>query len=79
MLVSLCKGQDLIPHSSGGGGELNGTIRLSAPAIGSQPAGATLTISNDQLLAQTATLTSSGTPPSLPPGKLSFRPRQPCH
>ncbi|XP_053768453.1 zinc finger protein 236 isoform X3 [Desmodus rotundus] len=52
-------GQDLIPHSSGGGGELNGTIRLSAPAIGSQPAGATLTISNDQLLAQTATLTSS--------------------
>ncbi|XP_035866033.1 zinc finger protein 236 isoform X1 [Phyllostomus discolor] len=52
-------GQDLIQHSPGGGGELNGTIRLSAPAVGSQPAGATLTISNDQLLAQTATLTSS--------------------
>ncbi|XP_036891873.1 zinc finger protein 236 isoform X4 [Sturnira hondurensis] len=51
-------GQDLIQHSPGGGSELNGTIRLSAPAVGSQPAGATLTISNDQLLAQTATLTS---------------------
>ncbi|XP_054439767.1 zinc finger protein 236 [Pteronotus mesoamericanus] len=52
-------GQDLIQHSPGGSGELNGTIRLSAPAVGGQSAGATLTISNDQLLAQSAALASS--------------------
>ncbi|XP_066209598.1 zinc finger protein 236 isoform X3 [Saccopteryx leptura] len=52
-------GQDLIQHSSSGSSELNGTIRLSAPAVSTPSAGATLTISNDQLLTQSATLTSS--------------------
>ncbi|XP_020954694.1 zinc finger protein 236 isoform X2 [Sus scrofa] len=52
-------GQDLIQHSSNGSSEVNGSIRLSAPAISSQSTGATLTISNDQLLSQSAALTSS--------------------
>ncbi|XP_032943674.1 zinc finger protein 236 [Rhinolophus ferrumequinum] len=52
-------GQDLIQHNSNGSSELNGSIRLSAPAINNQPAGATLTISNDQLLSQSSTLNSS--------------------
>ncbi|XP_037364290.1 zinc finger protein 236 isoform X2 [Talpa occidentalis] len=57
-------GQDLIQHSASGGSELNGSIRLSAPALGSQPAGATLTISNDQLLPQSAALNSSEMSPA---------------
>ncbi|XP_023503770.1 zinc finger protein 236 isoform X3 [Equus przewalskii] len=52
-------GQDLIQHNSNGSSELNGSIRLSAPAINNQSTGATLTISNDQLLSQSATLSSS--------------------
>ncbi|XP_059751595.1 zinc finger protein 236 isoform X3 [Balaenoptera ricei] len=52
-------GQDLIQHSSNGSSELNGSIRLSAPAINNQSTGATLTISNDQLLSQSATLNAS--------------------
>ncbi|XP_076991314.1 zinc finger protein 236 isoform X3 [Tamandua tetradactyla] len=52
-------GQDLIHHNSNGSSELNGSIRLSAPAINNQSTGATLTISNDQLLSQSATLNSS--------------------
>ncbi|XP_070309091.1 zinc finger protein 236 isoform X1 [Odocoileus virginianus] len=63
-------GQDLIQHSSNGSSELNGSIRLSAPTINNQSAGATLTISNDQLLSQSATLNSSelnATAGSLPP------------
>lgn len=53
-------GQDLIQHSSGGSSELNGTIRLSGATVSNQSAGATLTISNDQLLTQSAALTASG-------------------
>ncbi|XP_074058924.1 zinc finger protein 236-like isoform X2 [Macrotis lagotis] len=52
-------GQDLIQHNTNGNSELNGSIRLSAPAINNQPPGATLTISNDQLLSQSTTLNSS--------------------
>ncbi|XP_014636988.1 PREDICTED: zinc finger protein 236 isoform X1 [Ceratotherium simum simum] len=52
-------GQDLIQHNSNGSSELNGSIRLSAPAINNQSTGATLTISSDQLLSQSATLNSS--------------------
>nr|KAF6331390.1 zinc finger protein 236 [Myotis myotis] len=52
-------GQDLIQHSSGGSSELNGTIRLSGATVSNQSAGATLTISNDQLLTQSAALTAS--------------------
>ncbi|KAJ7405953.1 hypothetical protein BTVI_67104 [Pitangus sulphuratus] len=44
-------GQDLIQHNSGGS-DLNTGLRLSAPTISSQTTGATLTISNDQLLSQ---------------------------
>ncbi|XP_073754113.1 zinc finger protein 236 isoform X11 [Callorhinus ursinus] len=62
-------GQDLIQHNANGSSEVNGSIRLSAPAASGQSAGATLTISSDQLLAQSATLNSSelnATPGSLP-------------
>ncbi|XP_048074476.1 zinc finger protein 236 isoform X1 [Ursus arctos] len=52
-------GQDLIQHNAHGSSEVNGSIRLSAPAASAQSAGATLTISSDQLLAQSATLNSS--------------------
>ncbi|KAM9095903.1 zinc finger protein 236 isoform X3 [Sarcophilus harrisii] len=52
-------GQDLIQHNTNGTSELNGSIRLSAPAINNQSPGATLTISNDQLLTQSTTLNSS--------------------
>ncbi|XP_057554904.1 zinc finger protein 236 isoform X2 [Hippopotamus amphibius kiboko] len=52
-------GQDLIQHNSNGSSELNGSIRLSAPAISNQSTGATLTISNEQLLSQSAALNSS--------------------
>nr|XP_058133894.1 zinc finger protein 236 isoform X2 [Dasypus novemcinctus] len=52
-------GQDLIQHNSNGSSELNGSIRLSAPAISNQSTGATLTISNDQLLSQSTALSSS--------------------
>ncbi|KAB0399007.1 hypothetical protein E2I00_017672 [Balaenoptera physalus] len=52
-------GQDLIQHGSNGSSELNGSIRLSAPAINNQSTGATLTISNDQLLSQSTTLNAS--------------------
>ncbi|XP_029814775.1 zinc finger protein 236 isoform X1 [Manacus vitellinus] len=44
-------GQDLIQHNSGGS-DLNTGLRLTAPTISSQTTGATLTISNDQLLSQ---------------------------
>ncbi|XP_034031282.1 zinc finger protein 236-like [Thalassophryne amazonica] len=43
-------GQDLLPpHGAANCTELNGTIRLASP-LNSQPAGATLTITNDHLL-----------------------------
>ncbi|XP_071593118.1 zinc finger protein 236 isoform X5 [Heliangelus exortis] len=48
-------GQDLIQHNSGST-DLNSGLRLTAPTINSQTAGATLTISNDQLLSQTTSL-----------------------
>lgn len=67
--VNFHLGQDLLPHSSSGSSELNGTIRLSGPAVSTQSAGTTLTISNDQLLTQSATLTSSGTQRVAWPGK----------
>ncbi|XP_034981147.1 zinc finger protein 236 isoform X1 [Zootoca vivipara] len=67
-------GQDLIQHNSSGGNELNGNLRLATPAINNQSAGATLTISNDQLLSQSPVLNSSselnassGNLPSTPP------------
>ncbi|XP_053103138.1 zinc finger protein 236 isoform X2 [Hemicordylus capensis] len=67
-------GQDLIQHNSSGGSELNGNLRLAAPTISNQSAGATLTISNDQLLSQSPALNStselnasSGNLPSTPP------------
>ncbi|XP_053913313.1 zinc finger protein 236 isoform X6 [Cuculus canorus] len=59
-------GQDLIQHNSGSN-DLNSGLRLTAPTISSQTTGATLTISNDQLLSQSTSLnatelnTSSGT------------------
>uniref|UniRef100_A0A8B9Q4B7 Zinc finger protein 236 n=1 Tax=Apteryx owenii TaxID=8824 RepID=A0A8B9Q4B7_APTOW len=66
-------GQDLIQHNSGSS-DLNGSLRLTAPTINSQTAGATLTISNDQLLSQGTSLntpelnTTGGTNlPSTPP------------
>ncbi|XP_030743152.1 zinc finger protein 236 [Echinops telfairi] len=62
-------GQDLIPHSSNGGSDLNGGMRLSAPPISSPSTAATLTISNDQLLSQSSALGSpelSTAPGSLP-------------
>ncbi|XP_015268323.1 PREDICTED: zinc finger protein 236 [Gekko japonicus] len=67
-------GQDLIQHSSSGGNELNGNLRLTTPTITNQSTGATLTISNDQLLSQSPALNStselnasSGNLPSTPP------------
>ncbi|XP_069709391.1 zinc finger protein 236 isoform X4 [Phaenicophaeus curvirostris] len=48
-------GQDLIQHNSGGN-DLNSGLRLTAPTINSQTTGATLTISNDQLLSQSTSL-----------------------
>ncbi|XP_060100071.1 zinc finger protein 236 isoform X2 [Heteronotia binoei] len=67
-------GQDLIQHSSSGGNELNGNLRLTTPTITNQSAGATLTISNDQLLSQSPALNStselsasSGNLPTTPP------------
>uniref|UniRef100_A0A8B9F9R2 Zinc finger protein 236 n=1 Tax=Amazona collaria TaxID=241587 RepID=A0A8B9F9R2_9PSIT len=48
-------GQDLIQHNSGSS-DLNSSLRLTAPAINSQTTGATLTISNDQLLSQGTSL-----------------------
>ncbi|KAL8182396.1 UNVERIFIED_CONTAM: hypothetical protein K2H54_055721 [Gekko kuhli] len=67
-------GQDLIQHSSSGGNELNGNLRLTTPTITNQSTGATLTISNDQLLSQNPALNStselnasSGNLPSTPP------------
>ncbi|XP_069476826.1 zinc finger protein 236 isoform X3 [Ambystoma mexicanum] len=52
-------GQDLIHQNSSGSSELNRTIRLT-PTIGNLSTGATLTISNDQLLSQgETTLTTS--------------------
>ncbi|XP_064909064.1 zinc finger protein 236 isoform X1 [Columba livia] len=59
-------GQDLIQHNSGSS-DLNSGLRLTAPTINSQTTGATLTISNDQLLSQGTSLnapelnTTSGT------------------
>ncbi|XP_034498845.1 zinc finger protein 236 isoform X9 [Ailuropoda melanoleuca] len=53
-------GQDLIQHNAPGSSEVNGGIRLSAPAASGRSPGATLTIRSDQLLAQSATLNSSG-------------------
>lgn len=45
-------GQDLLAqHSNPNGSEMNGSIRLASPLNG-QPAGATLTITNDHLLPQ---------------------------
>ncbi|XP_034498844.1 zinc finger protein 236 isoform X5 [Ailuropoda melanoleuca] len=52
-------GQDLIQHNAPGSSEVNGGIRLSAPAASGRSPGATLTIRSDQLLAQSATLNSS--------------------
>lgn len=52
-------GQDLIQHNSSGANELNGNLRLATPTINNQSAGATLTISNDQLLSQSPVLNSS--------------------
>ncbi|XP_072906687.1 zinc finger protein 236-like isoform X2 [Hemitrygon akajei] len=52
-------GQDIIQqHSNVGNGEINGGIRLGT-SMNSQPNAATLTISNDQLLSQGATLSAS--------------------
>lgn len=68
-IINFRLGQDLVQHSSGGSGELSGTIRLSGPAVSTQSAGTTLTISNDQLLTQSAALTASGTPRVVQPGK----------
>ncbi|XP_071758573.1 zinc finger protein 236 [Centroberyx gerrardi] len=48
-------GQDLLPqHSTSGGAEMNGGIRLASP-LNSQPTNATLTITNDHLLPQSPT------------------------
>ncbi|RMC15683.1 hypothetical protein DUI87_07885 [Hirundo rustica rustica] len=66
-------GQDLIQHNSGST-DLNTGLRLTAPTINSQTTGATLTISNDQLLSQGPSLnapelnTTGGTnlPPATP-------------
>ncbi len=45
-------GQDLLAqHSNPNGAEMNGSIRLASP-LNSQPANATLTITNDHLLPQ---------------------------
>ncbi|XP_072854829.2 zinc finger protein 236 [Pogona vitticeps] len=67
-------GQDLIQHSSSGGNELNGNLRLATPTINNQSSGTTLAISNDQLLSQSPALNStselsasSGNLPSTPP------------
>ncbi|XP_036086048.1 zinc finger protein 236 isoform X4 [Rousettus aegyptiacus] len=68
-------GQDLIQHSSSGGSELNGSIRLSAPALGSQSADATLAISSGQLLSQSAALNASEL--SVAAGGLSTTPMSP--
>ncbi|XP_061220693.1 zinc finger protein 236 isoform X7 [Neopsephotus bourkii] len=48
-------GQGLIQHNSGSS-DLNSGLRLTAPTINSQTTGATLTISNDQLLSQGTSL-----------------------
>ncbi|XP_030067684.1 zinc finger protein 236 [Microcaecilia unicolor] len=52
-------GQELVPHSSSGNSELNGSIRLTSSTINNQSPGATLTIRNDQLLSQGSTLTTT--------------------
>ncbi|KAH0617863.1 hypothetical protein JD844_016523 [Phrynosoma platyrhinos] len=66
--------QDLIQHNPPGSNELNGNLQLATPTINNQSTGTTLTISNDQLLPQSPTLssaselnTSSGNLPSTPP------------
>uniref|UniRef100_A0A8C4UVL2 Zinc finger protein 236 n=1 Tax=Falco tinnunculus TaxID=100819 RepID=A0A8C4UVL2_FALTI len=51
-------GQDLIQHNSGSS-DLNSGLRLTAPTINSQTTGATLTISNDQLLSQGTSLNAA--------------------
>ncbi|XP_054020017.1 zinc finger protein 236 isoform X3 [Dryobates pubescens] len=51
-------GQDLIQHNSGSS-DLNSGLRLTAPTMNSQTTGATLTISNDQLLSQGTSLNAS--------------------
>ncbi|XP_071890943.1 zinc finger protein 236 isoform X5 [Anas platyrhynchos] len=48
-------GQNLIQHNSGSS-DMNSSLRLTAPTINSQSTGATLTISNDQLLSQGTSL-----------------------
>uniref|UniRef100_A0A8B9DBK5 Zinc finger protein 236 n=1 Tax=Anser cygnoides TaxID=8845 RepID=A0A8B9DBK5_ANSCY len=48
-------GQDLIQHNSGSS-DMNSSLRLTTPTINSQSTGATLTISNDQLLSQGTSL-----------------------
>ncbi|XP_025066451.1 zinc finger protein 236 [Alligator sinensis] len=66
-------GQDLIQHNSSGSNDMNGSLRLTTPAINNQSTGATITISNDQLLSQGTSLntselnTSGGNLPSTPP------------
>ncbi|KYO35393.1 zinc finger protein 236 isoform B [Alligator mississippiensis] len=66
-------GQDLIQHNSSGSNDMNGSLRLTTPAISNQSTGATITISNDQLLSQGTSLntselnTSGGNLPSTPP------------
>ncbi|NWX99557.1 ZN236 protein, partial [Nothoprocta ornata] len=71
LTISGC--QDLIQHNSGSS-DLNGSLRLTTPTINSQTTGATLTISNEQLLPQgtslnTPELNSTGGTnlPSTPP------------
>lgn len=57
--ANFCLGQDLIQHNSGSS-DMNSSLRLTAPTINSQSTGATLTISNDQLLSQGTSLNAPG-------------------
>ncbi|KAM8966935.1 zinc finger protein 236 [Pelodytes ibericus] len=52
-------GQDIVQLGSSGSSELNGNLRLNAPAIVSQSPETTLSLSNDHILSQSTTLTTT--------------------
>ncbi|XP_077126187.1 zinc finger protein 236 isoform X3 [Ranitomeya variabilis] len=52
-------GQDIMQLGPPGGNELNGNMRLNTPAITSQTPETSLSLSNDHILSQTTTLTTT--------------------
>ncbi|CAH2284599.1 zinc finger 236 isoform X1 [Pelobates cultripes] len=52
-------GQDIVQLGSSGSSELNGSLRLNTPGITSQSTETALSLSNDHILSQTTTLTTT--------------------